>query len=632
MKKIQILRKKYLYLSLIIFLALFIPVAILWSSNHYGEIYNVPQIKAGILDLKGYGIDGNRIPLEGEWEYFPEEWIVTDNIEKTTSGELVELPLRPAYENNEVLDIEKATFASYRIKIINANPEIDLSVFYQNITGAWRLFINDQLVSSSGILSKSPEEVHVSRTVDKREYNFSQASNEDLVLEVSNANNVVLRMAPVLASIKSINDYDKSQLFSAGIFLGVYFIILLFLILGIFVSKERKALLSFLIIMLCIFVKVSTRLDYGIFSINFIENLIQYPIIRFLMEISIVFVPLIYIYVVEDLLKIPTEKRIKKQWMVSILIGITMILFLSASMLGIGSLTIAFWGLSFSTYAGVFIYLFYLYMLYGRDTAVILAGYLFLFIGYILDIFFTGGFIAYRMVFIFPMAVVIFLTFNVLVYMKQIAKLQSEALKLANIEALNREIEGRLMLAQIQPHFLYNSLTAIIMMIRKDPKKAEKALLKFAVFLRENMASLGNNNLITFDEALEHVKNYVAIEELRMGERLKMTYEINVNHFSLPTLTVQPIVENAIKYGPGKKTEGGTVLLKTYETEDAFVIEIKDDGNGFDVGILEGESKNSLGIRNVKMRLETMVNGKLEISSKINVGTCAKIMIPKEEK
>ena len=110
---------------------------------------------------------------------------------------------------------------------------------------------------------------------------------------------------------------------------------------------------------------------------------------------------------------------------------------------------------------------------------------------------------------------------------------------------------------------------------------------------------------------------------------MTIRYEVETTDFVLPALSVQPLVENAIKHGLMRLESGGTVVIHAYETEDHFCVEVSDDGAGFDTSVLLDERKH-VGIRNIRGRLNAMVNGRLILESKAGQGTTATIMIPKD--
>ncbi len=196
------------------------------------------------------------------------------------------------------------------------------------------------------------------------------------------------------------------------------------------------------------------------------------------------------------------------------------------------------------------------------------------------------------------------------------------------VEAELKENRVSLMLSQIQPHFIYNTLGTIERMCLKDPEKAFDLVRNFSLYLRGNFSELESVTPIRFAEELKHVEYYVNIEKVRFPD-MNISYDVETTDFVLPALSVQPLVENAIKHGLMRLESGGTVLIRSYETADHFCVEVKDDGVGFDTGI-PVEGKKHVGLRNIRGRLKAMVNGQLIIESRPGTGTRAVIMIPKE--
>ena len=196
------------------------------------------------------------------------------------------------------------------------------------------------------------------------------------------------------------------------------------------------------------------------------------------------------------------------------------------------------------------------------------------------------------------------------------------------IEAELKESRISIMLSQIQPHFIYNTLGTIERMCLKDPEKAFHLVRNFSLYLRGNFSELDSVAPIQFTEELKHVEYYVNIEKVRYPD-ITIEYDVQVTDFVLPALSVQPLVENAIKHGLMRLETGGTVVIRSYETLTHFCVEVKDDGVGFDTS-LPVEEKKHVGIRNIRGRLKAMVNGELILESKSGDGTRAVIMIPKE--
>ena len=196
------------------------------------------------------------------------------------------------------------------------------------------------------------------------------------------------------------------------------------------------------------------------------------------------------------------------------------------------------------------------------------------------------------------------------------------------VEAQLKESRISIMLSQIQPHFIYNTLGTIERMCLKDPQKAFDLVRNFSLYLRGNFSELDSVTPIRFADELKHVEYYVNIEKVRFPD-MSIEYDVGATEFVLPALSVQPLVENAIKHGLMRLETGGTVVIRSYETPTHFCVEVTDNGVGFDTDAPIDEKKH-LGLRNIRGRLKAMVNGDLVLESKPSVGTKAVIMIPKE--
>ena len=183
------------------------------------------------------------------------------------------------------------------------------------------------------------------------------------------------------------------------------------------------------------------------------------------------------------------------------------------------------------------------------------------------------------------------------------------------------------MMSQIRPHFIYNTLGSIEQLCNIDPPKAGKLVHNFAMYLRGNFGELDNPRPIRMSQEMEHVRYYVSIENVRFPD-MTFTFDMNSDDFLLPALSIQPIVENAIKHGLMPLDRGGSVRVTSWETPSAYCISIEDDGVGFDTNILLDERKH-IGLRNIRERLAATVHGTLSIESAIGKGTKVQLNIPK---
>ena len=202
-------------------------------------------------------------------------------------------------------------------------------------------------------------------------------------------------------------------------------------------------------------------------------------------------------------------------------------------------------------------------------------------------------------------------------------------MRIAKYEAEIMEQKVAMMVSRIEPEFLEESLESIMVMDGNPPETVE-AIGEFKKYLNENVSTISQKAPIPFDTELAHVESYVKLEKLRFKDKLTVVFDIQDRDFMLPAMTLQMIVENAIKHGITQKESGGTVTISTRDTGDSHTITVTDDGVGFDVNAPRPESGSHIGLANLSSRLSGMMGGTFEISSEIGVGTTAKVIIPKD--
>lgn len=196
--------------------------------------------------------------------------------------------------------------------------------------------------------------------------------------------------------------------------------------------------------------------------------------------------------------------------------------------------------------------------------------------------------------------------------------------KLALIESNNS-----LILSQIQPHFLYNALTSIYRLCDVKPEMAKAAVSNFSTYLRGNLDSIKQNEMISFADELKHIEAYLSLEKIRYDDYLEVEYDVKAMEFFIPPLTVQPLVENAVNHGISDIPDGGCVAISTEEKDSYYEIRVSDNGVGFDTSTVPTDGRSHIGISNVKSRLDIMCHGTLEIKSALGEGTVAIVQIPK---
>jgi two-component system LytT family sensor kinase len=198
---------------------------------------------------------------------------------------------------------------------------------------------------------------------------------------------------------------------------------------------------------------------------------------------------------------------------------------------------------------------------------------------------------------------------------------QEKLLLAAKIEALA---------SQISPHFLFNTLTSITSLIRTQPETARMLITKLSGLLRRLMRS--TDHFVTLREELESIDEYLDIETVRFGPQLRVDKQISPETLDVivPSMILQPLVENSIKHGLSRKVGGGRITIRTELANGHALIEVLDDGIGMSEDRLEHAFGGGIGLSNVNERLRTIygIGCELKLTSTAGRGTCASVEIP----
>jgi LytS/YehU family sensor histidine kinase len=181
------------------------------------------------------------------------------------------------------------------------------------------------------------------------------------------------------------------------------------------------------------------------------------------------------------------------------------------------------------------------------------------------------------------------------------------------------------MVLQMRPHFISNTMMSIYYLIQQDPEKAQQVTLDFTTYLRRNFTALARESLIPFSEELEHTRAYLSVEQIRYEGDLFVEVDTPHTDFRLPSLTLQPIVENAVKHGLDPELEPLHITIRTRKTPRGSVITVEDTGPGF--APADDEAPH-IALANIQERLNVMCRGMLEISSLAGGGTIVTAVIP----
>lgn len=181
------------------------------------------------------------------------------------------------------------------------------------------------------------------------------------------------------------------------------------------------------------------------------------------------------------------------------------------------------------------------------------------------------------------------------------------------------------MVLQMRPHFIYNTLMSIYCLCDQDSQKARQVTMDFTNYLRKNFNAVASDSTIPFSAELEHTRAYLAVEQAQFEDMLLVEFDTPVTNFRLPPLTLQPLVENSVKHGMNPYSGPLHVSVRTRRTEAGIEVIVEDNGPGFDP---DDESKPHTTLTNIRQRLEMMCGGSLVIRPRDGGGTVATVTIP----
>ena len=202
--------------------------------------------------------------------------------------------------------------------------------------------------------------------------------------------------------------------------------------------------------------------------------------------------------------------------------------------------------------------------------------------------------------------------------LRQQQEIARQQLKIANQRA-------SIMVLQMRPHFIYNTMTSIYCLCSQDPQKARQVVMDFTTYLRKNFTAIASEAPIPFTSELEHTRAYLAVEQVQYAESLFVEYDTPHTFFRIPPLTLQPIVENAVKHGKDPYAGPLRISIRTRRTDTGNEVTVSDNGPGFHPA---DDDAPHIALNNIRQRLEIMCGGSLAITPGDGRGTVVTVTIP----
>lgn len=616
--------------NLLLLAVLLLTAVLMFSPFLFGKInqmkVNYPDLTNGQADYSAsHPSSSASIYLLGEWTCY-DGHIISNNAD-TANSYTVNIPAHIISFSN--ISENNGRSLSYKATISNLNFS-NATVYIPNFAGIYTVFVNGEIISQSGNMSDSGP--NATMELISFPYDFSGNNTYEIVIEVSCEMMSGLYMTPIISDYDKAQNYDeiaqalRTVIFAIVIFSGFFILVYSLKNSNLFASKWLP-LLCFLV---AIRLMISTE---GYSAFRFCFPSIDYESMTLLICMSTFIIKLVALLFYSETLDINISKG-------------TFISFCIVS-LACTVITSFFPFVFFNPYYYIIIQAvalpFDIILLNNLTKSIIrkvpyakfyTLGYVALISGIMVDCFYTNGLIPFISSLVLPVSFFLFIITFLSIFFDKITVIYRASLKAAELDRELTAANTAVMISQIQPHFLYNALNTIKYLIKRDPKAAESAVISFSKYLRGNMDSITQKTPIPFSEELEHTKNYCNIEILRFGDKINIIYNTEFTDFLVPSLTIQPLVENAIKHGVTKKAEGGTVTVSTFNHNSYVSVVIEDDGVGFDPkspDYTPNDNHAHVGIQNVKNRLKMMVNADIQIESQIGIGTKVTIKIPKGE-
>ncbi|WP_421217918.1 LytS/YhcK type 5TM receptor domain-containing protein [Aeromonas enteropelogenes] len=217
--------------------------------------------------------------------------------------------------------------------------------------------------------------------------------------------------------------------------------------------------------------------------------------------------------------------------------------------------------------------------------------------------------------------------------LSQLISTQMEVSRIEQLKEMTRKAEFTALQSKINPHFLFNALNAISSLIRIRPQQARQLIANLADYLRYNLNK--GDTLIDIQEELQQVRDYVAIEQARFGDKLEVVFEVDDVHIQVPSLLLQPLVENAILHGIQPRSAPGRVTIEVKQLAGGIRVAVRDTGYGISQAVIDGVAagrveSRSIGLMNVHQRVKLLYGDGLHLK-RLEPGTEVSFYLPDQE-
>lgn len=586
-------------------------IPIIYFNSNYNALYNQPEISNAIIDFKDHDIRNQKIDvnLNGEWKFYYNEWIVSDNISNPKEDLIVSLPSKISSYKIDGKNLPNRGYASYSLTIKNLTPGIEIFPVLNSTRISMNVFMNGELVAHSGTPNKefSCSTMNSGLTIDKR-YGVVKDKDIELVVEVGNTIHGGMYQ-PIWITTTHERRATTTLIYDSFQISLIAIIILLLLNLGLQLTlfKNRKNMYVVLF-SLTIGLTAFTTKDAVLFFRNFFPINVFYivPLLFFIgAHLSLIFF----------FLWLQKERRFKMATKYNILIISSSLLFFIISMLLEGfsfQTTMIF--ISFVPY---FIYLFKMFYDSNNKYTYLYGIFFFLLMCPIVtQCLEQTGVLCFGLEGIISILFLIIMSFLIVITMFSLISISNQLKNLDRLENEINNVKSLVLKRQVMNHYIFNTLSSIKSLYSQSEFLGSNALDRFSKRLR-NEINYSETNLVKLDDELSDCLNYIELEKLKSKKNIELLIDIDDGNIMIPHLSILTLIENSYKYAFVEKNNGQIIISTKQDSTYNYII-IKDDGVGFDTTQI---NKNSTGIISTRNRLKILLNGDLEVISSIGNGS-----------
>ena len=610
-----------------------------------------PQAKDGVLDLSQWDLNSaGRMTLSGEWDFHWGEFLTGQDYEDNSHSQSIYADVPQIWNRYQLngQNLPGFGYATYHLKVKVPDTKTILGLRISSMSTAYQFYINDRLLAQNGKISTSIK--GSAPQYDPATVIFAPPAKEfDIIVHVSN---YTYARGGVWFDIdfgtaKQIREYESFLKYKDGILIGILSFMAIIFFLYFYMAREERKNVSFVLMCLILIIRTSLNGDYLITQL--------FPDIPFNLQVWLFYLtgtwfPVMLYQMVEYFIDENKNILLKKIFLIYAVAFSTISALTTVSIYTQWSFIMDAMA-AFIVSAALFnAFRAYLKKRHGAD--IVLLGSFIVALSGLHDMLYQASLIQSPMGELMSIGLIFFMLLLFILmadrFSRTFREVQSLSTELAEKLKLEHDLSERLyalvnklattemsfLQAQIKPHFIHNALSVISSLSIKDPHKAKSLILDLSDYLRGSFDLNSDEGLTTLSRELELVRAYVSIEQARFKERLQVFYHLLEEvDCTLPLLTIQPLVENAIRHGIMCRMEGGEIHITTSLEPDHVRIEVRDNGVGIEPDrILKffelKQEERGVGMANIHRRLLTHYGEGLHIDSIPDQGTAIYFSVP----